>query len=39
LNNAKIITIEEEEPVLITKVEQLETDENGLITPSFYPVD
>ena len=33
LNNAKLLTIKEDEPVLITTTEELETNENG----QFYP--
>lgn len=39
LNNAQIITIDEEEPLLITKVEELESDVQGDITPSEAPYD
>lgn len=39
LNNAKIIKVEEEEPVLITKVEELESDEVGNIKTTYYAED
>lgn len=37
LNNAKVIHIEEDEPLLITKVEETESDDAGNIRPSFQP--
>ena len=39
LNNANIISIGEDEPILISKTEELETDEFGFITTTFAPVD
>ncbi len=39
LNNAKVLKIAENEPLLITKIEELESDENGVITTSLEPVD
>jgi hypothetical protein len=39
LNNAKMIKIEPEEPILITKVEELESDENGNIHTKYEAVD
>lgn len=39
LNNTKIIKIEEEEPILLTKVEELESDEVGNIYTSEEAVD
>lgn len=39
LNNAKIIKIEEEAPILISQIEELESDENGFITTKYAAVD
>ena len=39
LNNAKVINIEEEEPLLITKVEELEVDEYGQFHTAEEPYD
>lgn len=39
LNNAKIIQVEEDNPILITKVEELESNEVGNIYTSEYAVD
>ena len=39
LNNAKALRVEENEPLLITKVEELESDEIGKIETAFDPVD
>ena len=39
LTNSKLITIEEEEPILITKTEELESNENGFLTPTEVPQD
>ena len=39
LNNAKMIKIEPEEPILVTKVEELESDENGNIHTKYEAVD
>jgi len=39
LNNANIIRIEEEEPLLITKVEELESDAVGNVVTSKEPYD
>lgn len=39
LNNAKMIYTDEDEPVLVTKVEELESNENGYITIQYIPVD
>lgn len=38
LNNTNIIKIEEDEPLLITKVEELESDDAGNIKTTFRPV-
>lgn len=39
LNNAKVIQVEDEEPLLITYDEELESDEIGIIRPTKTPVD
>lgn len=39
LNNAKMIYTDKDEPVLVTKVEELESNENGYITIQYIPVD
>ena len=39
LNNAKVIKIEEDEPLLITKIENLESNEIGNIHTSETPID
>ena len=39
LNNAKIISVDEEEPILITYDDELESDEIGILRPTKIPVD
>ena len=39
LNNAKMIHMEEDEPLLVTQVEELESDGNGIFTTKYYPED
>ena len=39
LNNAKIISVSDEEPLLITFDDELESDENGILRPTKTPVD
>lgn len=39
LNNCKMLKIEEEEPILITITEYLESNENGYISIKYIPVD
>ena len=39
LNNAKIIAVDEDEPLLITYDEQLESNEIGVLVPTKTPVD
>lgn len=39
LNNAKIISMDEEEPILITYDDELESDEIGILRPTKIPVD
>ena len=39
LNNAKVLKIEEDEPLLITKIEELESSESGYIYPQYEPQD
>ena len=39
LNNAKVIKVEEEEPLLITKVEELESSSSGYVYPKYDPWD
>ena len=39
LNNAKMFEVEEDEPLLVTIVEQLESNEDGIITTKYEPVD
>ena len=39
LNNAKIIKVEEEEPILISRIEELESSEAGYITTTDVVVD
>ena len=39
LNNAKIIKVEEEEPILISRIEELESSEAGYITTTDLVVD
>lgn len=39
LNNSKIITIGEDEPLLLTITEELESDESGIIVTKYSPVD
>ena len=39
LNNAKIISVSNEEPLLITYDDELESDETGILRPTKTPVD
>ena len=39
LNNAKIIAVDDEEPLLITQDDLLESDEIGILRPTKTPVD
>ena len=39
LTNSKVIKIDQDEPILITKSEKLESDENKIITPTKTPED
>ena len=39
MTNSKLITIEEENPILITTTEELESNENMIVTLSKVPVD
>jgi len=39
LNNAKVISILDEEPLLITYDDELESDEIGILRPTKTPVD
>ena len=39
LNNAKIIKVEEEEPILISRIEELESNEDGYIATTDVVVD
>ena len=38
LNNARVIKIQQEEPILLTQVDEVESDENGIITTTQIPV-
>jgi hypothetical protein len=39
LNNAKVISVSDEEPLLITFDDELESDEIGILRPTKTPVD
>ena len=39
LNNNKVIKVAEDEPILLTAIEELETDDEGIVHTKYEPVD